>query len=84
MLLLKIPITLVNSYTFIEQNYVCQNSCFSQLHKVGNVVIIANFVFTYIYSFLLYLQQLMSVNMKLEIKGYMGIIFQGHMLYWNS
>ena len=34
--------------------------------------------------FLLYLQRMMSVNVKLENKGYMKIIFQGHMFYWNS
>ena len=66
------------------RTFACYLSCFSQSHKVGNVGIIANFVFTYICSFLLYLQQMISVNMKLEIKGYMGIIFQGQMPYWNS
>ena len=49
------------------------HSSFSQTHKVGNVVIIANFVIPYNCSFLLYLHQLMPVNTKLEIKGYMMI-----------
>ena len=50
-------------------------SSFSQTHKVGNVGIIANFVFPYIFSFLLYLHQLMLVNVRLEIKGHMRITF---------
>ena len=56
---------------------------FSQSHKVGNVVIII-VVIIIIYSFLLHLQQMMSINVKLEMNGYMSIIFQGYMLYWNN
>ena len=37
------------------------------MHKIGNIGIIANFVFPYIGSFLPYLQHMMLVNMKLEI-----------------
>ena len=59
-------------------------SSFSQLHKIGNVDIIANFVFPYVCSFLLYLHQLLLINWKLEIKEHMRIIFQGCMLYWTS
>ena len=51
---------------------------FSQAHKVGNVGVIANFIFLYISSFLLYLHQLMLVNVKLEIKGWMRITFHGY------
>ena len=51
------------------------DSSFSQTHKVGNVGIIANFVFPYICSFLLCWHQLMLVNMKMEIKGHMRITF---------
>ena len=32
----------------------------------------------YIYSFLLYLHQLMLVNVKLQIKGYIKIVLQGY------
>ena len=60
------------------------HSFFSQSHKVGNVGIIANFVFPYFCSFLLYLQQMMSIKAKLEIKGYIRIIFQGCVIYVNS
>ena len=52
-------------------------SSFSQTHKFGNVGIIANFVLPYVCSFLLYLRQQVLINGKLEIKGYMKIIFQG-------
>ena len=38
-------------------------SSFPQTHKGGNVGIIANFVFPYIYCFPLYLHQLMLVEM---------------------
>ena len=57
---------------------------FSQTYKVGNVGIIANFVFPYICSFLLYLHQLMLVNVKLEIKGCRRIIFQGYNALWGQ
>ena len=35
-------------------------SGFSQMHKIGNTAIIANFVFLYNCSFLVYLQQLID------------------------
>ena len=59
-------------------------SSFSQLHKIGNVGIIANFVFPYVCSFLLYLHQLILINWKLEIKEHMRITFHSCMLYWTS
>ena len=58
-----------------------RHSSFPQVHEVGNVGIIANFVLPYICSFLLYLHQAILVNTKLSIKGYMSITFQGQMLY---
>ena len=45
---------------------------FHEYIKVGNVGIIANFVFSYICSFLLYLHQPMLVNVKLEAKDYIS------------
>ena len=45
------------------------HSSFSQRHKVGNVGINSNFVFPRIWSFLLYFDQVMLVNVKLDIKG---------------
>ena len=65
-------------------NQLTRHSSFSQTHKVGNVGIIANFVFTHICSFLLYLDQLMWVNVKLEIKVHMRNIFQGYIFYLTS
>ena len=44
------------------------NSSFSQTHKVGNVGIIANFVFIYICSFLLYLVILTGLS-KCKIRN---------------
>ena len=49
---------------------------FSQTHKIDNIGIIAGFVFPYIYSFLLYLQHVMLVNMKLDISGCNRIAFK--------
>ena len=46
------------------------------MHKVGNVGINVNFVFTCICSFLLYLHNMMLVNMKLGTSGYTRIAFQ--------
>ena len=57
-------------------------SGFSQTHKIGNITIFANFVFPYICSFLLYLQHMMLVNMKLDISWCNRITFQGCKLYW--
>ena len=42
---------------------------FSQTHKIGNIGIIANFVFPKICSFLLYSNYMMLVNVKLDISG---------------
>ena len=42
---------------------------------LGNVGILANFVFLFFCSFHLSLHQLMLVNVKLELKGYMKITF---------
>ena len=44
------------------------NSGFSQTDKVGSIGIIANFVLLYICGFLLNLQHIMLVNVKLDIK----------------
>ena len=41
---------------------------FLQTHNVDNVGIIANFVLPYIYSFIVYLHQLLLVGVKLDIK----------------
>ena len=50
---------------------------FSQTHKVGNIGIIADFVFLRICSFLPYLHQLIVLNMKVEIKECVRITFKG-------
>ena len=60
------------------------HSSFSQTHIGGNVGFIANFVFPYICSFLLYSHQVMLINVILEIKGFMRISFQGHTFYLIS
>ena len=46
------------------------NSGFSQTHKIGNIGIIVNFVFSEIWGFLLYLEYLLLVNIKLDIIEY--------------
>ena len=51
-------------------------SGFSRTHKIANIGIIANFVFLYICSFLLYLHYVMLVNVTLDISGYKQVIFQ--------
>ena len=50
-------------------------SGFSQMHKIGNIGINANFVFSYICSFLLYFYHMISVNIKLDVSGYKRITF---------
>ena len=63
---------------------------FSQKHNVDNVDIIANFVFPYNCSFLLYLYPLLLVNVKLELRDTWGLhdIFHGTVKqtwqYWDS
>ena len=52
------------------------DSMFSQ-HKIGNIVIIANFVLTYICSFLLYFQHLMPVNVNFDVIGHKRTVFPG-------
>ena len=66
-----------------EDNFLSLYSGFSQMHKIGNIAIIAiiaNFVFPYICSFLHYLQHIMIVNEKLEVSGCKRIIFQSYKL----
>ena len=57
----------------LEKNLPSTDCC-CLLFIIG---IISNLVFPYICSFLLYLHQPMSVNINLEIKGYMRITFWG-------
>ena len=54
------------------------------MHKIGNIGIIANFVFPHICSSLLYLQHILLVVMKLDISGCNSITFQGCGLHWSS
>ena len=49
---------------------------FSQTHKIGNIGIIANFVFRYACSFNPYLHCMMLVNVKLDISGYSELYFK--------
>ena len=60
------------------------NSAFSQTHKIDNVVNIANFVLSYICSFLLCLYHTMFVNVKLDISGCHNSTFQVCRLHWFS
>ena len=50
---------------------------FSQTHVVGRVLIIANFAFPYICSISPHVHLLMLLSLKLEIKGFIRITFQG-------
>ena len=61
-------------------------SSFSKTHKIGNIGIIANFVFLNICIFLiqLYLQHMTLVNVKSDISGHKRITFQGCRLHWSS
>ena len=61
-----------------------KHSSFSQRHQIGNINIIANFVFPYICSFLSYLQHMMILKVKLNISGKKRIIFNGCKLHWFS
>ena len=54
------------------------------MYKIGNIAIIVNFVFPYIFCFLFYLQHMMLVNVKLDISGYNNITFKGYRLHWTS
>ena len=61
-----------------------QRSSFSQTRNIGNISINANFLFPYIYSFLLCLPHLMLVNGKSDVSKYKKITFQGCKHYWSS
>ena len=54
---------------------------FSQMHKMGNIDIIANFVFPHIYGFLPHLQLVMLVCVKLDMSAHKKILFQGCKLH---
>ena len=62
----------------------CSQSGFSQTHKIGNIGIIANFEFPYVCSFLLSLQYMILVNMKVDISACNRIKFQGCKLHWSN
>ena len=59
----------------------CEHSWFSQTHKIGNIGIIANFVFPEICSFLLYLHYMMLVNVKLDVNGSKRITFEDYEIH---
>ena len=73
-------VTVIESET-IKENV---NSSFSKSYKIGNIGIIANFVFPYICSCLLYLYKMMLVSVKLDVCGYQRITFQSCRLHWTS
>ena len=50
--------------TIIASNVLPKQLGFSQMHTIGNIAIIFNFVFLCHWSFPLYLLQLMLVNVK--------------------
>ena len=56
---------------------------FGLFHKRHNISINANFVFPYTCSFLLYLYQIMLVNVELDINRYKRITFQGCRFNWS-
>ena len=53
------------------------------MHKIGNIAIIANFVFQYICCLLLYLYHMMLVNVKIDICGHKMATFLGCRLHWS-
>ena len=57
---------------------------FTNTHRIGNIGILANFLFRYICSFLLYFHIMMLVNVKLDINWHKRITFQGCKLHWSS
>ena len=69
-----------------SSNPAVTRSSFSKTHKIGNIGIIANFVFLNICSFLiqLYLQHVTLVNVKSDVSGHKRITFQGCRLHWSS
>ena len=67
-----------------ENGTLTYQSRFSQTHKVGNIGIIANFVFLEIRSFLLSLDFIMLVKVKLDITGSKRITFDYYKLYCSS
>ena len=66
--------------------YQATHPRFSQMHKIGNNGINANFVLLYIYSFLLYFHQVGLANMKLNISGFWRCIlkFQSSLVLFTS
>ena len=64
--------------SILERERIClfpvtlklSQSGFSQTLKIGNIGIIANFVFPYICSFLPYLHHIILVNVKFYVSGY--------------
>ena len=60
-----------------------QHTGFSQTRNIGNIGIIANFVFPFICSLLPYLHHMILVNVKLDVSAYMKITFQDWRLHWS-
>ena len=63
---------------------ILSHSGFSQMHKIGNIGIIANVVFPYICTFLLYFQHMNVnvknvnvINVKFDVSGQKKIVFPG-------
>ena len=72
-------------YSHISKCYLSFiNRVFHKHTQIGNVVIVANYVFPHNDSFFLYLHHIMSVNVKLDISDHKRIVFQGTLLWSRS
>ena len=60
------------------------DSGFSKTNKIGNIAIMVNFVFQNIRGFLLYLHNMLLVNVKLDVSGCKRISFLGRRSHWSS
>ena len=54
--------------TFTDCYRTIFQSGFSEIHKIGNISINANFVFPYICSFLLQKHHVMIINVELDVR----------------
>ena len=82
-------IHIVQLHHFLFPQSFIEKDEFIHLHMsvVAKLVMLALLPTLYFHTFcifLLYLLQLMLVNVKLEIKGRMGITFQGYTIHWTS
>ena len=75
----------VNPISKMNLFVICFTGSFYKRTKIALIINInANIIFLNICSFILYLYNMLSLDVKWDISGHNRIVFQGCRLHWSS